>query len=403
MNATTPHRRHLPAVAACVFGLVSCTEPPLSAPDTRTLLRASAVKAWEANAAVYWNGVARDFVIANSSPPPVALRGYAIVSVAQYNAAIAAENGKVRNVHPSIRAAIGAASVEALSYLYPAQAAALESLLDEFLAAPAWPGEKHRDVPSGVAVGRAIGQTVVAHAQTDNFFAPGTVTVPVGPGLWFSSSPPVGALWGQARTYTLLSGDQFRPPPPPAFGSAEFEAALAEVRLISDTRTPEQEANAKFWDFPVGTYTSPGYWNEEAATLAVKYHLGDREAAHVFALMNMVAFDAIVASHDAKFFYWVLRPSMADPAITPVIVLPNFPSYPANHATISGGMARILAHEFPAEKQRLDALAEEAAMSRVLGGIHYRFDGDAGLVLGRAIAAWAIEHDVHGHQAIVLR
>ena len=66
-------------------------------------------------------------------------------------------------------------------------------------------------------------------------------------------------------------------------------------------------------------------------------------------------------------------------------------------------MARILAHEFPAEKQRLDALAEEAAMSRVLGGIHYRFDGDAGLVLGRAIAAWAIEHDVRGHQAIQLR
>lgn len=189
MNATTLHRRHLPALAACMFGMVSCTEPPLSAPDTHNLLRASAVKAWEANAAVYWNGVARDFVIANSSPPPVALRGYAIVSVAQNNAAIAAENGKVRNVHPSIRAAIGAASVEALSYLYPAQAAALEILLDEFLAAPAWPGENHRDVPSGVAVGRAIGQKVVAHAQTDNFFAPGTVTVPVGPGLWFSSWP----------------------------------------------------------------------------------------------------------------------------------------------------------------------------------------------------------------------
>jgi membrane-associated phospholipid phosphatase len=175
------------------------------------------------------------------------------------------------------------------------------------------------------------------------------------------------------------------------------------VRQISDTRTPEQAANAIFWDAPAGTQTPPGIWSEEAVRLAVKYHLKERETAHVLALINMVAFDAIVASHDAKFFYWLMRPSQADPLITTAIFLPNFPSYPSNHAAISAAMAGILGAMFPAEKSRLDALADEAALSRVLGGIHYRFDGEAGLALGRMIAAWALDHDVVGHQPFVLR
>jgi hypothetical protein len=383
--------------------LISCSEVPVTAPSDEAASHEGAVKFWEANAAVYWNGVARDMVVAHRSPAPFAIRGYAIVSVAQYNAAVTAEKEKAGKVHPSVHAAIAGASVAALSYLYPAQASALEELLAEFLAGPAWPGEPARDVAAGMAIGRAVGGRIVTRAQTDNFFAPGTVEVPVGPCLWSSSAPPVGALWGQAKTFLLLSGNQFRPPPPPACGSPELDAAIAEVRRISETRTPEQDANAKFWDFPPGTYTPPGYWNEEAAALAVRYRRNERETAHLFALMNMVSFDAIVASHEAKYFYWLYRPTMADPTITLSIGLPNFPSYPANHAAVSGGMARILAHMFPAERTRLDALADEAALSRVLGGIHYRVDGEAGLALGRQVAAWALANDVRGREPFVFR
>ena len=386
---------------AALLTLAACTEP-MSAPSSGTT-GADAVKFWESNAAVYWNQVAREMVAANRIGAPFAIRGYAAVSLAQYNAAIAAEKSKVGDVHPSVHAAIGAASVGALVYLHPAQAAALEARLDEFLAVPAWPGDEQTDVPAGEAIGRAVAEQVVARAQTDRFLDPWTGTVPVGPGLWFSATPPVGGAWGQAKTYLLLSGDQFRPPPPPAFGSPEFLAALAEVRQISDTRTPEQEANAKFWDMPAGTTTPPGYWNEVAADLAVQYHLGERAAAHVFALMNMVGLDAIIASHDAKFTYWVIRPSQADPAIKVAIGLPNFPSYPSNHSTISSGMAAILAAMFPAEKAGLDALAEEAGRSRILGGIHYGFDNTAGLRLGRTIAAWALEQDVKGHDPFPVR
>lgn len=138
-------------------------------------------------------------------------------------------------------------------------------------------------------------------------------------------------------------------------------------------------------------------------TLATKYHLNERDAAHMLALMNMVAFDGVVASHEAKYFYWLIRPSQADPLITLSVPLPNFPSYPSNHATVSAGMARILGDRFPAEKERLDSLAEAAALSRVLGGIHYRFDGNAGVELGRKVAAWALAHDAKGHDLFTLR
>jgi len=119
--------------------------------------------------------------------------------------------------------------------------------------------------------------------------------------------------------------------------------------------------------------------------------------------MNMTAFDGLVASHEAKFFYWLLRPTMADPGIKLAIALPNFPSYPSKHATLSSGIARILGESFPAERDWLEARAVEAAISRICGGIHYRFDADAGLLLGRTVAVWALAHDVNGHDPSPLK
>jgi membrane-associated phospholipid phosphatase len=394
-----------PSTAALVVGVAgACSDQPLAVePVAPTTASVNAVHFWESNAPVYWNAVARQLVGTYRFNALQAIRGYSIVSVAQYNAAIAAEKGKERGNHPSVHAAISAASVVALSYVHPTEAQGLETRLDQYLAQEGWPGAKHEDPAAGEAIGRAIAAQVVARAQTDGFFAPWTGTVPTGPGKWFSATPPVGPMVGQAKTYFLTSNSQFRPEPPPAFGSPEFNAALAEVRQIADTRTPEQTAVAVFWNLPAGTHQPPGYWNELAATLAVEKRLNERETAHTLALMNMVSYDALVASHEAKYFYWLIRPSQADPGIALAIGLPNFPSYPSNHAAISAGMARVLGDRFPSEQVRLDALADEAALSRVLGGIHYRFDGEAGLSLGRTVAAWALAHDVKGHESFVLR
>ena len=169
------------------------------------------------------------------------------------------------------------------------------------------------------------------------------------------------------------------------------------MRRISDTRTPAQDSIARFWGFGAGTFTPPGYWNREASTLAVRYRLNERRATRLLALLNMVAMDAIIASHEAKYTYWLLRPSQADPAITTSFALPNFPAYASNHAAISTAMAEVLAVAFPGEARRLRAAAEQAALSRVYGGIHYRFDGEAGMTLGRQVARFGLQKAGRAH------
>jgi hypothetical protein len=63
----------------------------------------------------------------------------------------------------------------------------------------------------------------------------------------------------------------------------------------------------------------------------------------------------------------------------------------------------VLAALFPSDANYLNGLADQAGISRIYGGIHYRFDMDAGLALGRTIASYALEHDVDGHEAYALR
>jgi len=362
------------------------------------------VKFWEAGATVAWNRTARDLIAKNRTVPQAAIRVLALLTVAQYNAIIAAEDAAVDPLHPSDAAAVAGASAAVLTYLYPGEAAFLETKVDEQQAEPGWPGNQNEDFAAGEAIGRDEAADVVARAQQDRFFAPFTGTVPICPGCWLAvPTPPVFATLGQAETFFLTSGDQFRPPPPPAFGSPEFLADLTEVRQISDTRTFVQDSIAKFWAMPTGTITPQGYWNQVGSELAVRYRLTERETAHILALTNMAAFDAIIASHEAKFYYWLIRPSQADPLIHLAIGLPSFPSYPSNHAAVSAASTTVLGARFPSERVGLDAQADEAAISRIFGGIHYRFDCDAGLVLGRTIGRYVLDHDVVGHEPLVLR
>ena len=386
-----------------VTSAAACREPVVAV-DPPSPLLASAVKFWESGATVAWNEVARNLIAKNSTHPFVSIRVLALLTVAQYNAVVATEKEKTASLHPSGGGAVAGASAAVLTYLYPAEAAFLEGVVDQQETSADWPGRTHEDFASGETIGRGIAAGVIARAQTDRFFAPFTGTVPVCPGCWKAvPTPPAFATLGQAKTFFLNSFDQFLPPPPPAFGSPEFLAALAEVRQISDSRTAEQVQNATFWAFLIGTITPMGYWNQVGSNLAVQYHLNERETAHALALMNLAGFDAIIASHGAKFVYWLIRPSQADPLITLPIGLPSFPSYPSNHSTVSGTAAAVLGAMFPSERGQLAAQAEEAAMSRLLGGIHYRFDNESGLALGRRIAAYVLARDVVGHSPFVFK
>jgi membrane-associated phospholipid phosphatase len=104
----------------------------------------------------------------------------------------------------------------------------------------------------------------------------------------------------------------------------------------------------------------------------------------------MAIADAGVACWDAKYYYHYPRPIQTMPGFKTILGTPNFPAYTSGHAAFSGAAAEVLAHFFPSQASQFRTWAEEAAMSRIYGGIHYQFDADAGLDQGRKSAAYSV-------------
>jgi hypothetical protein len=361
-----------------------------------------------APAALGWQELARSLVGTNNVAPVPAARVYALLSVAQYgaindrnddddgNRSDQRDGRGARRRVAFERGAVAGASWVVLAFIFPNSAAALEQrVADEQAAA----GTPH--FSRGVEEGKNMGNRLVEWARADRFTVPFTGTIPVDPGLWTRNpAPPGGALpplgnptFGGVAPYFLDSGSQFRPSPPPAFNSPAFLADLAEIHSLSVNRTAEQLAIAQFWNFPAGTPTPPGYWNQVASELVEQHGLNEREATHVFALMSAAMVDAAIGCWDAKFFYWCLRPWHADPVITTPIGKPNHPSYPSGHSCVSSAATTVLARFFPKHARDLQSQLEQAGLSRMYAGIHFRFDIDAGEELGKAVGEYAIRFD----------
>ncbi len=114
-------------------------------------------------------------------------------------------------------------------------------------------------------------------------------------------------------------------------------------------------------------------------------------AARALAHLSIAQADAFIACWDAKYAYWTGRPFQLIPNFASAIITPNFPSFPSGHSTQSATAAMVLGAFFPADAERLRATADEAAESRILGGIHYRHDNVAGIEMGQRIGALALE------------
>jgi hypothetical protein len=115
------------------------------------------------------------------------------------------------------------------------------------------------------------------------------------------------------------------------------------------------------------------------------------QAARVYALMSIAHYDAQIACWDAKYAYWAPRPFHLDPELVTLFPSPNHPSYPAAHGCAPAAITAALAYLFPAEAESIQARADEAAMTRLWAGIHFRSDIETGLALGRAVADLVIE------------
>lgn len=397
------HPRLHRALAAALLALVaacsdsSVTAPPASPAAVGAPSLSAAAASAEQAPSLRWNATARSLVASRTIDPPMAARVYALLSVAQHDAVEAADHvapGAPRARHETAaRAGVVAASAMVLGALFPLDAVSIRGAATADTVALLAAKADAEELRAAYAAGLAAARRVLERATTDGAAAPWTGTVPLGDGVWFSAATgnPLRPAWGSVRPWLLRSGDELRPAAPPVWGSAAYLAALAEVRRIADTRTPEQTRIALFWADGVGTATPPGHWNAIAAELIASHNLNEEKATRVLALMNMALMDAGIACWDAKYHYWMIRPSQADPGIRLAVPLPNFPSYVSGHATFSGAAATVLAAAFPSESRALAAMADEAAMSRLYGGIHYRFDNDAGLALGREIGARAAE------------
>ena len=306
---------------------------------------------------------------------------------AQYRAVLGALRARTRSSHPSLTGAAAGASVVVMKQFYPLDAAAIDA---EFAAQRAVPGgdDDEDDLAAfdaGAAIGQTVGAAVLAQAATDGLGATDPGPAPVGPGYWISNgSPPARGGLG-ARPFFLLSTSELRAPPPPAFGSAEFLTALNETKQFTINRTPEQLAIVRKWvPFSDVVFDSIG------ADLIDKYHRSEFEAAAIFAYAMTADFDAGIACFDTKYHYWYIRPSQADAGVLLGTGLPNHPSYPSAHACGNGAVSTILKLAFPRERAYLEAESQEGAESRILGGLHYRFDGEAGLTIGRRAAELAV-------------
>ncbi|MEO8451021.1 MAG: vanadium-dependent haloperoxidase [Gemmatimonadota bacterium] len=311
-------------------------------------------------------------------------RAYMLLSVAEADALDAAGVGTDES---SSTGAVGGAAVTVLTYIFPAEQMNLEAALTLLRSAAADAGR----FDAAAAIGRAAAGLVVDHAKTDGSDAVVVPVIPVGPGFWTTSPGAVATpQWSFVRPMLMKSGSQFRPGPPPAFGSAKFLTALQRVRNFSDTRTPQQLAILNFWNDPLSVGNHAAHWNQIAVGLILRDHLGERRAVRVLERLNLALSDAVIACFDAKYTYWLIRPYQADPLITTPIGQPIHPSYPSLHSCQGGAAVGVLEHDFPLDLMSLRAMGREMNLSREWAGLHYDFDTEVGTEIGRKVAALAI-------------
>jgi hypothetical protein len=356
-------------------------------PDTRPLLTLD------------WQEQARALVATHRLSTLAAGRIYAALSVAQMRAVYRADQqmavlanqspaNRVKSHQEIRRGAVAGASARVLSFFFPAAA---NQIAQRVVDQGQMDGVTHQHFTLGEQLGRAAGDQLVTHVQADGFTTPFTGTVPTGPGMWIPTAlPPAGATLGSVKPYFMTTGLQFRPGAPPAFNSPAFTSDVNEIVTMTANRTPAQFAAARHWDSPAGTSTPVGVWDSIAASYVRNQNMDENAAAQVMAATQATIFDALIACWDAKYFYWTLRPSQANSAVSLAFPNPNFPAYPSGHSCVSAAGGRVLSAYFPARSADLANMVEEAGLSRMWAGIHYRFDVTSGQALGRKVADQAL-------------
>lgn len=366
--------------------------------------------------------------------PPYAARAYAYVLAAQYDALVAAWHYKKLynrpapyKVDPSLRvlipkselpsypsedAVIAGASVEMMKLLFPGDQDFIQQKAEEHKRARLIAGANVRsDLEAGELLGKQVAQKFVARARTDRAGAAAgnpaqwkqmeDDAIAKGEIPWYSLEvprrPPMLPLFGKVKPFLFdsLTVIALRPGPPPSTSSNEMKKEIDEVLNETTNATRENLRIVHFWSDGVGTYTPPGHWVAIAKEDFISKNFSEVRWARNLALLGMVEMDAAIVCWDTKYYYFNPRPSQMNPAIKSLTGIPNFPSYISGHSTFSGAASTILGHIIPERASAYKAMAEEAARSRFVGGLHYnKSDCGVGLIVGRNVGNYAVQRAI---------
>lgn len=201
-----------------------------------------------------------------------------------------------------------------------------------------------------------------------------------------ATGAPIEPRAGTWKPWLLTSGNQFRPPAPP--DAAATAAEIQQLKAMAGRRDTATLDRIKFWDAGAAPYR----WNEFYIEYSnITNVIPGSFASRANALINVAMYDAVIAAWDAKYTYNRPRPTEFDSTLTATAPVPRSPSYPSEHAATAGAASAVLAYLYPMDAQSFLNMAEEAARSRVVGGVQYPSDIAAGLDLGRKVAELAIE------------
>lgn len=281
-------------------------------------------------------------------------------------------------------------------------------------------------VRRSIQQGRLVAAAIYAWSRTDGghegyfFNTPLDFFPPVGEGLWAATPPgylqALQPYWGQNRPFLLASGGECAPPPPPAYSTDPDSAMYQDAREVYETvrdLTPEQREIALFWaDDPNLTATPPGHSIAIASQVLRDENASLALAAEAYARTGIAVADAFIGCWYVKYQYnrmrpieyiqAVIDPQWNNPLVSDPVITPPFPEYPSGHSTEIAAAATVLTDLFGEDYLLIDRTqerlgfaprvyasfadaAEEAAVSRLYGGIHYRSGNEAGLAQGKCI------------------
>ncbi len=283
-------------------------------------------------------------------------------------------------------------------------------------------------VRRSIQQGRLVAAAIDAWSRTDGghegyfFNTPLDYIPPIGEGLWAATPPgylkAMQPYWGQNRPFLLTDGGECAPPPPPEYSADKNSAMHRDAQEVYDAvrnLTPEQREIALFWaDDPNLTATPPGHSMAIATQVLRDENASLAMAAETYARTGIAVADAFIGCWYVKYQYNRMRPiqyiqahidpTWNSPLVSDPVITPPFPEYPSGHSTEIAAAAAVLTELFgddyllidrtqerlgfaPRVYASFNAAAEEAAVSRLYGGIHYRSGNEAGLTQGRCIGA----------------